>query len=181
MGARYNSVVLIPPPPLHLVCDAMCGGLARWLRVLGVDTAYTPGIADADLVRLALAERRMVLTSDHRLLERRIFTHGELASLLLPVGLHLTDQIGFAVEKLGIQPGFPRCSLCNGELERVSRADVADIVPARSLIWAREFYRCRDCGHVFWEGTHWRRIREVRASAARLVDRDVAPGSPPGH
>ena len=140
----------------------MCGGVARWLRVLGVDTSYTPGIDDGDLVRHALAERRVVLSSDGKLFERRLFATGELRSLHLPVGLKLQEQLRFVVRELGTAPGFPRCTLCNGELEAVSRAEVGDIVPARSLIWVTEFYRCRACQHIFWEGTHWRRIRAVR-------------------
>ena len=41
---------------------------------------------------------------------------------------------------------------------------MADVVPARSLVWAKEFYRCELCGQVFWEGTHWRRIGPARAA-----------------
>jgi uncharacterized protein len=140
----------------------MCGGLARWLRVLGVDASYTPGIADAALVEHALAERRIVLSSDAKLFERRPLAHGDLRGVQLPVGLRLMEQVEFVVAALGVAVGFPRCTVCNGELEVVGRADVADVVPARSLIWAREFYRCRACRQVFWEGTHWRRIRAVR-------------------
>jgi uncharacterized protein with PIN domain len=71
----------------------------------------------------------------------------------------------------------PVCTLCNGALEDVSRAEVGDIVPARSLIWATEFYRCCACGHVFWEGTHWHRIRAVRE---RLFAQRSQPAAPPG-
>lgn len=141
----------------------MCGGLARWLRVLGVDASYTSGIEDGELVSHALSERRLVVSSDGRLFERRPIASGELRSLRLPVGLKLLDQVRIVVSALQIQPGFPRCTLCNGVLEAVARADVSDLVPARSLIWARDFYRCNACQHVFWEGTHWRRIRSVRA------------------
>jgi uncharacterized protein with PIN domain len=140
----------------------MCGGVARWLRVLGVDATYTPGIEDGALVEHALAEGRVVLSSDGKLFERRVFTTGELRGLRLPVGLKLLEQLLFVVRALGLPVGFPRCTLCNGELRAVARAEVGDVVPARSLVWATEFYRCRLCGHVFWEGTHWRRIRAVR-------------------
>jgi uncharacterized protein with PIN domain len=151
------------PKALRIACDAMCGGLARWLRVLGVDTSYTPGIDDGLLVQQALREGRVVVSSDHKLFERRVFAQGELAGLLFPAGLRLRDQVRFVVQRLGLAVGFPRCTLCNGGLLAVSRAEVADVVPARSLIWTREFYRCERCGHVYWEGTHWRRIRAVRA------------------
>ncbi len=145
----------------------MCGGLARWLRVLGVDASYTPGIDDADLVAHALAEDRVVISSDNKLFERKLFSSGQLRGLRLPVGLKLYDQVAFVVRELRLTPGFPRCTLCNGELDKVLRADVADVVPARSLIWATDFYRCRACGHVFWEGTHWRRISALRERLVR--------------
>jgi len=148
---------------LKVACDAMCGGLARWLRVLGVDASYTPGIEDGELVRHAEAEGRIVLSSDGKLSERRGFPTRRVRGVRLPVGLKLLEQVGFVVRELAIRPAFPRCTLCNGVLQEVPRADVADVVPARSLIWKRDFYRCTDCQHVFWEGTHWRRIRAAEA------------------
>ena len=140
----------------------MCGGLARWLRLFGVDTTFTAGISDAELVRHALAEARTVVSSDHKLFERRVLVSGELPGVLLPVGLRLREQVRFVADRLRLKPGFPRCTLCNGELHAARRTDVADVVPARSLVWAKEFYRCADCGHVYWQGTHWRRIGPLR-------------------
>lgn len=149
-------------PQVRVACDAMCGGLARWLRVLGVDTSYTAGIEDGELVRQAAAEDRIVLSSDAKLFERRLITSGTVRGVRLPVGLKLLDQVRFAVRALHIRPGFPRCTLCNGELAAVTRVEVGDVVPARSLIWGQAFYRCATCRHVYWEGTHWRRIHAVR-------------------
>ena len=140
----------------------MCGGVARWLRIFGVDTTYTPGIDDGELVEQALAERRLVISSDHKLFERRLFTTGQLPGLLLPVGLKLDEQVAFVCEQLKITPGMPRCSSCNGELVATDRAEVADVVPARSLVWVRDFFRCGSCGHVYWEGSHWRKIGRAR-------------------
>lgn len=154
----------------------MCGGLARWLRVLGVDTTYVRDIEDSALVREALAQRRVVLSSDRKLFERRVFTTGDLPGLFIPVGLRLPDQVRFVASRLKLPVGFPRCTVCNGELEAVDRAEVADVVPARSLIWAREFYRCRHCRQVYWEGTHWRRIGAMRGEIIALADSGTAHG-----
>lgn len=148
----------------------MCGGLARWLRVLGIDASYTADIEDGVLVEQALAESRVVVSSDGKLFERRVFTAGELRGLHLPVGLRLREQVRFVVLHLHLPVGFPRCTLCNGELRFAERAEVGDEVPARSLVWAQEFYRCRECGHVYWEGTHWRRIRAVREECRSAAD-----------
>ena len=161
----------------RVACDAMCGGLARWLRMFGVNATYTPGIDDAELIRQALAEARTVISSDHKLFERRLFSTGELKGLLLPVGLKLREQVRFVSERLTLKPGFPRCTTCNGELYPVTRAEVGDVVPARSLIWVREFYRCERCAHVFWEGSHWRRIGPERAALKRqaVVGKRISP------
>lgn len=151
----------------RVACDAMCGGLARWLRLFGVDATYMPGIKDADLIRHALADGRTVISSDHKIFERRLLASGRLRGIQLPVGLRLREQVRFIAERLALRPGFPRCTVCNGELHPVPRAEVGDVVPARSLIWAREFFRCQRCRHVFWEGTHWRRIGPERAALDR--------------
>ena len=103
----------------------------------------------------------MVLSSDGPLFKRRAFVSGAVRGLRMPTSLKLMDQVRWVVGELGLEAGVPRCTACNGELEDVERAAVADVVPARTLIWGRAFQRCRDCGQVFWEGTHWERIRRA--------------------
>ena len=56
--------------------DVQLGRLARYLRLLGFDTLFVRDIDDVDLVRQAVAERRIVLTRDRDLLMRRAVTHG---------------------------------------------------------------------------------------------------------
>lgn len=167
-----HSAADAPPPgvesangPERIACDAMCGGLARWLRMLGYDCSYTPGIDDGVLVAHALAERRMIVSADRRLFERRPLTRGMVTGILLPVGLPLREQVRHVRARLATPGGEPRCTRCNGELELVSRSEVADVVPARSLLLASPFYRCRSCRHVYWMGTHWRRIRAALSLA----------------
>jgi uncharacterized protein with PIN domain len=49
------------------LADAMLGRLARWLRVLGVDTLYEPTLSDPELVSRAELDGRIVLTRDRAL------------------------------------------------------------------------------------------------------------------
>ncbi|MGC8839517.1 MAG: Mut7-C RNAse domain-containing protein, partial [Anaerolineae bacterium] len=51
--------------------DGMLGRLARWLRILGYDAAFEPDLEDAQLVRRARAEGRILLTRDRDLARRR--------------------------------------------------------------------------------------------------------------
>ena len=51
----------------RFLADAMLGRLARWLRLLGFDTAYAERLADGELVRRAIEEERWILTRDRSL------------------------------------------------------------------------------------------------------------------
>jgi uncharacterized protein with PIN domain len=45
----------------RFACDAMLGGLARWLRAAGYDACWHGGVADPELVRLARVLRGLGL------------------------------------------------------------------------------------------------------------------------
>jgi hypothetical protein len=57
----------MPPDGSRFSADVMLGRLARWLRVLGHDTAYETDVDDPDLVARADAEGRVLLTRDRHL------------------------------------------------------------------------------------------------------------------
>jgi hypothetical protein len=59
------------PAEPRLIADVTLGALARWLRVLGVETACEPTLDDPELVFRALSEECTVVTRDRRLVERR--------------------------------------------------------------------------------------------------------------
>lgn len=149
----------------------MCGGLARWLRALGHDTFYREGIDDAELVEVAGHEGRLLVSSDGKLFERRPIAGGEVRSLMLPRGMKLLDQVEYVVRELKLPVLQARCTQCNGRLIPVTREEVSAEVPARSLVWAREFFRCEGCRQVFWDGTHWRRIQAVRQRLGGQAER----------
>ena len=48
----------------------MLGSLARWLRILGYDTAYDNQIEDDEIIERCRQERRVALTRDRRLAQR---------------------------------------------------------------------------------------------------------------
>src|SRR4051794_18372882 len=67
--ARQRPQPLDGPP--RLLLDVHLGALARRLRLLGVDVAYSNEAADDELVAQAGAEDRLLLTQDRGLLMRR--------------------------------------------------------------------------------------------------------------
>ncbi len=138
---------------MRLVADAMLGRLAKWLRVLGYDTLYWRG-DDAGLVRLALAEDRLLLTRDTRLPSRL-----PPGRTLLIESDHYEEQLHQVAGRLGVplQVGH-RCLRCNQPLEPAAKAEVRGQVP--EFVWDRHdrFARCPRCRRIYWEGTHYARM-----------------------
>jgi uncharacterized protein with PIN domain len=136
--------------PLRLLADGMLGKLAKWLRLLGYDTAYDNAAVDPDLAHRARAEGRVLLTRDRELAARR-----GLRTLLIQSEV-LEEQVREVQDALGLPPGpaLSRCAVCNTVLEPASPDDVADRVPPYVLRTQREFRRCPGCGRVYWPGTH---------------------------
>ena len=54
---------------------------------------------------------------------------------------------------------FTRCMVCNGLLTEVVKAEVEGQAPKRILECFDGFRRCPGCGRVYWEGSHYRRMR----------------------
>jgi uncharacterized protein with PIN domain len=145
-------------PDFH--CDAALGGLARWLRAIGYDARFWPGIADADLVRKMIGSSAILLTTDSRLMQHGAIAHGAIAALLVPITLDKLGQAEFTVAQLELPVRATRCMGCGGVLERVEKESVRERIPPRTYPWLDEYFQCRRCGRLFWEGTHWQRIRE---------------------
>jgi uncharacterized protein len=144
--------------PRFLV-DAMLGRLARWLRLLGFDTAYDAAISDADVARRAFEEGRIVVTRDRALpdewrLPRVLVIRSETP------GEQLRELARVFPLRRDARP-FSRCSRCNAPLESVAAEAVAAQVPARVLAGRPVFQRCGACGRVYWQGSHVERIRRA--------------------
>jgi len=151
----------------RLLVDAMLGSLARWLRLLGVDAALASDVAsDAEIVRQARAEERVIVTRDTELARRRgvavlLLTSLDLASQLRQVLTHW--PIG--LERLGT-----RCLACNHPLRELPRAQALERVPPYVGQTQERFYHCPQCDRIYWAGTHWtrmcERLKELVASAS---------------
>ncbi|HLQ60643.1 MAG TPA: Mut7-C RNAse domain-containing protein [Candidatus Acidoferrales bacterium] len=149
---------------LRFLADSNVGRLARWLRALGYDARFEPALSDPELVRLALAEERVLLTRDRDLLQRRVFTRGTARSVLLRHD-GVLDQLRQVVQELSLTPdaALTRCLECNRELEPRDLDQVAERVPPYVRATQSRYAECPGCGRVYWAGTHWARMRGVLA------------------
>jgi uncharacterized protein with PIN domain len=146
------------PADPRFACDAMLGGLARWLRAAGYDASWQADIGDWDLIRSALREGRILLTSDTGIFRIGIVRDGDVPGLFIPHGLGKREQLAFVLERLNLSLRAPRCMACGGALAEVPKESVRDRAPPRSYAWVDCFYECERCQRLFWKGTHWQQI-----------------------
>lgn len=148
---------------MRFVADAMLGRLARWLRLLGYDTLYQPGITDRELLGLARRDGRVILTRDTHFLGRGI------EDCLFVRSDDVDGQLSQVIGELGLGPPGPsRCANCNGVLRDVGdKAEVSGAVPEYVYLNFHRFMKCAQCGNVYWEGSQFQRIRrKVRELSA---------------
>jgi len=157
------------------IVDAMLGSLAKWLRLLGYDTLYSTSYNDAQIISIAARTKRIMVTSDKGLYRRAI--KAGLRAVLLPesgVTESLARLASAGLIELRVDPSKSRCPLCNGVLKEVTDKNlVRGRVPPGALAKYSKFYVCTRCGHVYWEGGHWRNIRRI-VEEAKLMSAQLA-------
>lgn len=154
----------------RFIADAMLGRLARWLRILGYDTAYEKVIKDEALVERAVREQRWLLTRDRRLVLRKLLrgrhtlimsdlVEGQLGQLHRDhmVDLDMTHQRDY------------RCADCNVVPISISPEVAVPLVPPFVARHFQTFLQCPRCRKVFWPGTHWEHLL-TRLAAMRSED-----------
>jgi uncharacterized protein with PIN domain len=157
------------PAPLRFLCDGSAGGLARWLRAAGYEADWRAGRAGEALVSEAAAGQSVLVTTDSGLLAR---AEGTPVIVWVPSGMDPASQAGVVLRDLMLTPRAPRCMACGGALESVAKEAVSERIPPRTARWKDEYFVCGSCGRLFWQGTHWERIR------ARLDRERPAPADP---
>lgn len=139
---------------MRFVCDAMLGKLAVYLRMVGIDTAYSRGRSLPPLIAKAQAEGRIILT-------RRT----EMSRKASSVGLYfvksnypaeqLRDVITHFALSLDQKNFFSRCLLCNERLVSIDKIAAQGNVPEYVLNTSAEFSQCPCCKKIYWKGTHY--------------------------
>jgi hypothetical protein len=171
-----GNLVKVRETPLRhnrFVVDANLGKLARWLRLLGFDTVYRNDFTDAEVVRVAAGEERIVLTRDRRLLHHKAVTHGYWVRSVDPE--RQVDEVvrRFQLER-SVAP-FHRCLACNGLIRAVEKAAVLHRLEPRTRRYYDEFYQCTRCARVYWQGPHYARLQDT---VKRLVEAPATPRDP---
>lgn len=145
----------------RFVADVMLGKLARWLRVLGVDVAYSNRYSDEDMIRIAATEGRVILTRDAGLVRRK-----RRPAAFFVSGNTLDEQMRQVLGAFEVTrpQTLSRCMECNTVLQPADREEVFGSVPPYVYFAHDGFSICPDCKRVYWAGTHSENIRKRIAS-----------------
>ena len=151
------------PRPAFAV-DAMLGNLARKLRVLGFDSKYSSAIEDEALIRLAKEENRVIVTKDEVLtmaagkmgLRTVLIRGNDEVEQLIQITTRL--ELDFVMDT-----DSSRCVNCNGKLESIEKSRIASKVPSGIYERQNRFWNCVDCKKIYWEGTHFVKLKEFVA------------------
>jgi uncharacterized protein with PIN domain len=150
---------------MRFLCDEMLMRLARLLRAAGYDVYLAAGgQPDGEILEVARAENRVLVTRDKRLAARAhprgILVEGrgtgaEAASLSarLPIDWRLAP--------------FTRCVVDNAVLEDACLADL-ERMPPQAREGPGPFRRCPLCGRVYWPGSHVKRLGERLSKLAQF-------------
>lgn len=145
----------IPP---RFLADRTVGRLAKWLRILGYDTAYLPQLAPQGLIREGRRQGRVLLSRDTRLLREK-----DVPPLLFIRADHFREQVKQVITECRLAPLeslFSRCSACNRVLEDVAKENIKNQVP--EYVWQTQnvFHRCPECHRIYWGATHKAHVLE---------------------
>ena len=160
----------------RFIADAHLGGLARLLRMLGFDTLYSNHLSDDWIRTVSRLDARVVLTRDRELLKCRTITHGCFVHALKP-----HQQLREVVERLQLEVSarpFTLCLHCNLRLAPIPKDAIAERLPPRVAAMHERYAWCLGCDRIYWEGSHWRRMREMLTDLVAAMPEEQAPPSP---
>jgi uncharacterized protein with PIN domain len=154
------------------IVDAMLGKLATWLRITGHDAFYSTKVHDDELLRIALEQDRILLTSD-AILFRRAEEAG-IESMLVrgSVDEEVSDVfLKYAITPK-VDPSKSRCTKCNGvltEINEKTKVQIRGLVPDQTYNHYTQFWLCKYCKSVFFQGGQWTNIEAYMVKIAQLM------------
>lgn len=141
------------------ILDVHLGTLARYLRLAGFDVVYQkkdPG--DEWIAITAANEGRIVVSRDKGLLKRAIITQGCWLRNTNP-----KRQMKELVQRYQLTQWFhpfKRCTHCNGLVHVVAKHAIEARLPEHVRQHMTEFRECSQCHHVYWKGSHYKKINK---------------------
>lgn len=135
------------------------GRLAKWLRILGFDTAYFNQDNTSSLIIQALRDNCTIITRNRRL------PKSSGIKIVLLKAEKIKEQVSEVLKALKIEPNsdmmFTRCIICNEELIAMDKEKIKDKIPDYVFKTQSEFVTCPMCKRIYWQGTHWGNVQNT--------------------
>ncbi len=141
----------------RFVLDTHLGRLAFHLRMLGFDALYRNDYDDDTLAQISGRERRLLLSRDRMLLERREIVRGYRVQETNPRRQLVEVLRRFDLFRLAAP--FSRCIRCNSVLQLVDKLAILHRLPPMVAASYDDFRICPGCGKLYWQGTHVQRMK----------------------
>jgi uncharacterized protein with PIN domain len=141
------------------ILDVHLGKLAKYMRMLGLDTLYENNYEDDEIVKISIIEKRTILTKDLGILKRNEVTHGYWVRDTNP-----DKQILEIIERFDLKNILKELSLClecNTPLVMVEKEKVLSKIPIKARKFHNDFYECPSCKKIFWKGSHYIKMKKI--------------------
>jgi uncharacterized protein len=151
---------------LKFLADAMLGKLTRWLRMLGHDVIYSVQFGDSQLLELAKREERVLLTKDLELYKSAIVKG--MAAYYFECKIEserLTELAKRYSLDLEMDMNKSHCPICNTKLNLTPKEQIQNDLEKNTLAYYDKFWKCPNCGQIYWQGAHWTQINKTLKQA----------------
>ena len=157
---------------MKFIADSMLGKLARWLRMLGHDVTYNVQLNDNDLLELAKKENCVLLTKDLELYQRAIAK--DIGALYLE-GKSESERLAEVAKRydltLEIDMEKSHCPVCNTKLKATPKEQLSGKLEKNTFTYYDKFWKCPNCGQVYWQGAHWKQISNTLKEAEAKLEK----------
>jgi uncharacterized protein with PIN domain len=167
-----SPIVKLRQKPLRksaFIVDAHLGKLAKLLRLLGADTKY--GDDDIEIVRISIQEKRIILTRDRKLLQRKEVTHGYCVRSTDP-----ELQLEEVLERFDFYSQikeFYRCTICNSVIHPINKSEIVHRLEPKTATHFNEFYFCPGCERIYWKGSHYKKLKKKIKKITKTIQHEI--------
>jgi uncharacterized protein with PIN domain len=180
-----SALIRLRPKPLRqirFILDVHLGKLTRLMRLMGMDSCYRNDFSDDEIIAIAKADRRIILTRDRDILKHGSVTHGYWIRQTEPQG-----QILEVIRRFDLKDQvrlFSRCMACNTLLEAVAKERVIQLLQPWTAKYYTQFWQCPGCQRIYWKGSHFEHLLQRSHAILELakglrLDKSGALPSPP--
>ena len=147
----------IPDIKKGLILDVQLGKLAKFLRILGLDTIYRNDFEHQEIASISASSGRLIFTRDVGLLKMNRVEFGywvrenEPEKQFTEVISRFFTGFSFAL--------FSRCLVCNHTISTISKEEIVSRLKPNTSRYFDDFYYCRGCDKIYWKGSHYEHMQ----------------------